>query len=30
LSGIYDLIPKTRKYKPLVTLALSSALFLLR
>ncbi len=30
LSGIYDLIPKTRKHKPLVTLALASALFLLR
>ena len=30
LSGIYDLIPRTRKYKPLVTLALASVLFILR
>ena len=30
LSGIYDLIQRTRNYKPLVTLALASVLFILR
>jgi solute carrier family 6 amino acid transporter-like protein 5/7/9/14 len=30
LSGVYDIFPKTRNYKPYMTLGLSSVLFLLR